>query len=350
MAKPRSFVGDWKYVCDDSVGYPIVDFAVYDEKLYATADNMLYMYDGISLSVIDAPAFVVSLEPYEDKLYVGGQGGLYSFDGATFSLVFSVPTYVKVLGVYNNTLYAGTVLGNPPTLYYCAGSAENPSNWHIDTSFSEMLNFSGPFGSIDSFAEYNGNLYLACGGIVYCCNETGWSIANISYEYAEAYLDMAVYNGKLYLATRDKPTRTPLYLGGSGFSGVLIEFDGTNWITVLGHDYWIYSLEVYDGKLYVGTANRIYTYNGTSWDVSFYSLEGAYYAISMTVFNNTLYAGMGNGYIFVDPVSEIVSVETPVVSEFSSILIVSILMLATLVAMISMRRNKKKFTTHFPFV
>jgi len=48
-------------------GYPIVDFAVYNGKLYAAADNMLYVYDGNSWNIIDAPTFVVSLESYQDR-------------------------------------------------------------------------------------------------------------------------------------------------------------------------------------------------------------------------------------------------------------------------------------------
>jgi len=294
--------------------YPIVDFAVYNGSLYAAADNKLYAYDGSSWNVIDAPTFVTSLEPYGGKLVVGGQGGLYCYDGTSFSLIFSVPTYIKALGAYNDTLYAGAMLDNPPELYYCNGPPENPVNWHVDTGFSTILNFSGAFGSIDSFAVYDGKMYVASGNTVYCFDGTGWSVA-LSYEYAYAFLDMQVYNGKLYLATRDL-NRIPLYMGGTGFSGTLIEYDGGNWTTILGHDYWLYSLEVYDGKLYVGTANRIYTYNGTAWDVSFYAENGAFYAISMITYNDKIYAGIGNGYIFADPAPAKANPETIVVPEF----------------------------------
>jgi len=91
---------------------------------------------------------------------------------------------------------------------------------------------------------------------------------------------------------------------------------------------------VYDGKLYVGTANKIYTYNGTNWEVSFNAVEGAYYAISMITYDGKIYVGMGNGYIFADPVSEIVSIETLLVPEFSPTIMFPILMLATLAAVI----------------
>jgi hypothetical protein len=283
--------------------HPIVDFAVYNGILYAASDNNLYVYDGNNWTTIQAPAYVLSLVPYEGKLYVGGKGALYSYNGTDFTLVFSTSGYVKMLGIYNGTLYAGTVLDNPPTLFYCNGSADNPDNWYVDTAFSIILNFSGPFGSIDSFAVYNDNMYVTSGGTVYSYNGTDWSIVT-TYVDVSAFLDMKVSNGKLYLATRDQAWRKPYYLGYSGFSGRVIEFDGSNWTPVFDYNYWIYSLETYNDKLYVGTANKIFTYNGTYWKTSFNSEEGSYYAISFITFNNTIYAGMGNGCIFTDPPPE----------------------------------------------
>jgi hypothetical protein len=332
--------GGWELDFAASTRHPIVDFAVYNGSLFAAADNKLYMKEGSSWNVIDAPTFVTSLEPYGDKLVVGGQRGLYCYDGALFDLIFPVPTYIKSLGVYNNRLYAGTMLDNPPKLCYCNGSADNPSDWYVDTDFSAILNFSRAFGSIDSYAVYDGNMYVASGDTVYCFDGTGWSVA-LSYEYAYAFLDMQVFNGKLYLATRDL-NRIPLYVGGTGFSGVIIGFDGENWTTVLGHDYWIYSLEEYDGKLYAGTANRIYTFNGTVWDVSFYSADGAYYAISMMNYDGKIYAGMGNGYIFVDPVPPKTNPETVTVPEFPVATVLAVFMVLTMLAAALTREKRTK--------
>jgi hypothetical protein len=278
-------------------GYPMIGFTAYDGRLYATSNNNLYIYDGTGWSVLEAPAYVTSLMPYENKLIIGGQGGLYSYNGSSFSLVFPVSNYIKVLGVYNKTLYAGTFLDKPPALYYCSGSPDNPNNWHVDNGFSTILNFSGPFGSIDSFAVYDNAMFVSSGGTVYSYNGIEWSIA-ASYDDTCAFLDLQVYNSKLYLATRDQGWRRPFYQGGTGFSGRVIEFDGENWTTVFDHDYWIYSLEVYDNKLYVGTAEKIYAYNGTNWETSFNATEGAYYAISMMTYDSKIYVGMGNGYIF----------------------------------------------------
>jgi parallel beta-helix repeat protein len=547
----------WKLDFTEPTNHPIVDFAVFNGSLYAAADNRLYVYDQSSWNVVDAPTFVTSLEPYGGKLVVGGKGGLYCYDGTSFDLIFSVSTYIKALGVYNNTLYAGTMLDNPPKLYYCNGSADNPSDWHIDTGFSDVLNFTGPFGSIDSFAAFDSNvdnpvgfwrfnegsgataydssgnghdgtingaswitgiagsglgfdgddlveipdssslnpseitvetwvsfdrlaygggysstddqmlvckggwpragsyrlwqagpnssfqvlyfdvgpgtyvgspelvlqtnrwyhiagtydgnviklyldgvlqvsksigsvpvgnaeplyfgyhdetgwnyylngsldevaiynyartaeeirddyvseygkIYITSEGNIFCYNGTAWSIAG-TFDDVYAYLDMEIHNGKLYLATRDQGWRKPLYQGGTGFSGRVIEFDGENWTTVLDHDYWVYSLEVYDGKLYAGTANKILAYNGTDWETPFNATEGAYCAVSMIAYDGKIYAGMGNGYIFIDPAPPKPNPETTTVPEFSPATFLTIFMMATLLSAILLRKRK----------
>jgi hypothetical protein len=329
----------WQTGFVGSGGYPITDMAEYDGQLYAARDNVLCRYDGSGWTVIEAPTHALTLEYYDGTLFIGGKGGLYAFDGSDFYLIFGVPNYIKVLGVYNNTLYAGTFLDNPPTLYYCNGSADNPDNWHIDTDFSTLLNFSGPFGSIDSFAVYNDIMYLDCGGTLYSFDRTDWNIA-ASYGDVFAFLDTQVYNGNLYLATRDQGWRKPYYQGGTGFSGRVIEFDGTSWTTILDHDYWIYSLEVCDNKLYAGTANKILTYNGTSWETSFNATEGAYYAISMITFDGKIYAGIGNGYIFADPAPPKPNPETTTTPEFPSATFLTVFMMATLLSAILLRKRK----------
>jgi hypothetical protein len=177
---------------------------------------------------------------------------------------------------------------------------------------------------------------------VYSYNGTNWNITK-TYDDVYAYLDMKVYNGKLYLATKDQAWRKPSYQGYSGFSGRVIEFDGNNWTTIFDHDYWIFSLETYDGKLYAGTANTIFAYNGTHWETSFSSEEGVYYAISLITYESKIYAGMGNGYIFADPASEEVNSETIVVPEFpSTILLLLALVFTTFAVIIGKKRHPRK--------
>jgi hypothetical protein len=186
-----------------------------------------------------------------------------------------------------------------------------------------------------------GNMYVASGNSVYCFDGANWSVA-VSYDDVCAFLDMQIYNGKLYLATRDQGWRKPMYQGGTGFSGRVIEFDGENWTTALDHDYWTYSLEEYDGKLYAGTANKILTYNGTSWETSFNATEGAYYAISMIIYDGKIYAGMGNGYIFADPAPPKTNPETVTVREFPSTAIPAAFMAVTVLSAALTRKKRAR--------
>jgi len=334
----------WEVSFIGSDRYPVVAFAVHNGSLYAAANNKLYAYNGSTWNAVNAPTFITSLEPYRDKLIVGGQGMLYCYNETSFDLIFSVSTYIKVLGAYDNRLYAGTMLANPPALYYCNGSVSNPSDWHIDTDFSAILGFSGAFGSIDSFAVYDNLMYVGSGGRLYSFNGVSWNIVT-SYDDVSAFLAMKVYNGKLYLATRDQGWRKPLYQGGTGFSGRVIAFDGENWTTVLDHDYWVYSLEVYYDKLYAGTANKILKYNGIDWKTSFNATEGAYCAVAMITYDGKIYAGMGNGYIFVDPEPAKANPETIVVPEFPSTTTLAVFMaLAMLAAALTKKNRSKRFS------
>jgi len=348
----NTFVGGWVMVASYGweheftvpTGHPVVDFDIFNGTLYAAANNTLYAYNGVSWNTTNAPTFITSLEPYEEKLIVGGQGGLYCYDGTSFSMIFTVPTYIKVLGAYNNKLYAGTMLANPPTLYYCNGSVANPSNWHVDTDFSAILNFSGVFGSINSFTVFNNVMYVGSGGKLYSFNGTDWNTMG-NYDDVGAFLDMQIYDGKLYLATKDQAWRKPFYQGGTGFSGRVLEFDGENWTTVLDHDYWVYSLGVYDGKLYAGTANKIFTYDGTSWETSFNAAEGAYYALCFENYDDKIYVGMGNGYIFADPAPPKPVRGNIVVPEFPSAAFFAVFAALTVLPAVSIKKKRTKKTS-----
>jgi hypothetical protein len=321
--------------------YPITAIAGCSGRLYATADGAIYVYDGNRWTIHASPSYISSLFAYQNVLVLGGRGGLYLLNDTVSGMVFSVPTYIEVLGVFNGSLYAGTCLDKEPSLYYCSGSVNNPSDWQLDVGFSEVLNFSGPFGSIDSFAVYDGMMYVTSGGTIYASNGNSW-VSLKRYDDIYSILDMQVYDGKLYLATRDQGWRKPLYQGGTGFSGRVIEFDGENWTAVFDHDYWIFSLEIYNDNLYAGTANRIFTYNGADWEVSFNTTEGAYYAISMITYDGKIYAGMGNGYIFADPAPAKANPETIVVPEFPSTAILAVLMALTMLAAALTRKSRTK--------
>lgn len=357
FAVNSSFYDPWKTSFIGLGGYPIVDFAVYNGNLYAAADNTLYMYDGSSWNIITVPTYVISLESYEGKLIVGGKGGLYSYDGTTFSLIFTVPTYVKSLGIYNNTLYAGTLLASSPTLYYCNGSATNPDNWHVDTGFASLNPGSGiipGFCTISRYGEFDGKLYLTTGKNAFSYDGVSWKIVTeddnffmydlLTDDSIGSINSVKEYNSKYYAITIDSPHRCPVYEGKSGFSGRVFEYNGTSWNVILDNNYWIFSLEVYDGKLYAGTANKIYVFNGTGWSISFDAGQEGYYALAMIVYDNKIYVGMGNGYIFADPAPPKTNTEATTVPEFPSATILAVFMVLTMFAAALI---KKKWTRRF---
>jgi hypothetical protein len=288
----------WAPIFSGTGGYPIIDFATEPTKLYAASHKVIYVFDGTTWNTLDIPFGMPLIEVFEGKLFSGSSGGkIYYYDGAWHEVFDANGSYSKILGMYDNKLYASTYLSSPSRLYYCDGVCDNPSNWHEDTAFASILECGGPFCSIDSMEEYNGSLYVGSGGIVYVY-DTAWN--KTIYPEVGAYSDMKVYNNKLYLATRDPGSKCPLYAGGSGFCGRVLEYDGT-WHEVFDHDYWMYSLEEYNGRLYAGTANKIYmTEDGSNWQLSWSSSSGAEYAIAQQTWNNRIYAGLGNGVVVKD--------------------------------------------------
>jgi hypothetical protein len=294
----------WVPVFPGQGRYPVIDIEEYNRKLYFADANRLYAFDGNGWSDIQSPLDMPSLQSYGDKLYIAGSSGkIYSYDGSTFTEVYNTNSqYAKTLAVYNNKLYAGTYLAKPVKLYYFDGNT-----WQEDTGFSNILYCPSYICSIDSMGVYNGKMYLGgSSGKIYRYDGSTWSILK-TYDDVYAFQDMKVFNGKLYLATRDQSTRCPMYIGSSGFCGRVIEYDGTNWKTVLDysyptyHDgYWIYSLEEYHGKLYAGTADKIYMWDGNyqnNWQLTFNSATGAQYALVMKTWNDRIYVGFGNGVI-----------------------------------------------------
>ena len=313
--------GVWEEIFTESE-YPIIDIEEYNNKLYFANHKDLYIFDGSTWNNISTPVSIPSLQSYDGKLYVaGGPGKVYSYDG-TWTEVFNVDEpntveYLLMLGVYNNKLYAGNFLDQPARLYYCSDSCDITTNWHEDIGFANILYCPGAFCSIDSMEVYNGKMYVGSGGKVYE-NDGTWSIIK-DYTDVYAYMDMKVYNGKLYLATRDLGWKCPLYQGNSGFCGRILEFDGTNWVESFVHDgtggYWVFSLEEYNGRLYAGTANKIYMYDGIEWELSItasletvpshsHSEGNNTPCMVLKTWNNKIYAGWGNGVIFKDDMIE----------------------------------------------
>lgn len=98
---------------------------------------------------------------------------------------------------------------------------------------------------------------------------------------------LAVYNNKLY--------------AGTGANGKIYVFDGSSWSENYDSpEARIYSLAVYGSKLYAGTASggKIYVFDGSTWSENYDSPESS--VQSLAVYNDKLYAGTGsNGKIYV---------------------------------------------------
>ena len=106
---------------------------------------------------------------------------------------------------------------------------------------------------------------------------------NTDYDSTEADIySLAVYDGKLY--------------AGSATGGKVFVYDGTTWSESYDStEGYIYSLAVYGGKLYAGsgTGGKVFVYDGSTWSESYDSTEG--YILSLAVYDGKLYAGSGTG-------------------------------------------------------
>jgi len=99
---------------------------------------------------------------------------------------------------------------------------------------------------------------------------------------------LAVYNGKLY--------------AGTAPGGKIYVFDGTTWSLAFNTypETQVWSLAVYDNKLYAGTepGGLVYEYDGTNWSLSFDSPE--WIVLCLAVYDGKLYAGTySEGKIYV---------------------------------------------------
>ncbi|MCX7956117.1 MAG: site-specific integrase, partial [Patescibacteria group bacterium] len=115
---------------------------------------------------------------------------------------------------------------------------------------------------------------------------TSWTM---SYNGSKSVIfSLAVYNGKLY--------------AGQGLStgdGDVLVFDGNTWsISYDGAQEMIRSLAVYNGKLYAGQGSGtgdgdIFVFDGNTWSLSYDGAKGL--IVALAVYNGRLYAGQGGG-------------------------------------------------------
>jgi subtilisin family serine protease len=319
--------GVWESIYSGSGGYPIIGLNIYNNKLYAVSQYVFYVFNGTGWSTVNLPVAIPSTTVYEGKLYVGGQGPsksytvdsgtVYTYDGSAWNNVLNTTSnYAVMLGNYSNKLYVGTMFGTA-NLYFCNGSCDNPANWNIDAQFMSLnpcADVIPYFCSINSFGVFNNKLYLSTGKNAFSFNGTSWSKVTSKNDFFlyDLFNDTSIgsisapilYNGNYYVLTKDSPQyKCPIYQGGSGFCGRVWKYNGT-WNVVLDHNYNLLSQEVYNGRLYVGTANKIFMYDGYAWNLTWSSTSGAEYVLALKTWNNKIYAGMGNGVVAKDDMFE----------------------------------------------
>jgi len=258
----------------------IFALAAYNGKLYAgqgngTGNGDVYVYDGVSwsLSYDGAQEAIYSLAVYNGKLYAGqgystGDGDVLVFDGSTWGVSLDNPfvSYVYAMTEFQGKLYAA--FSSPGSVYSFDGSSWTKV-YDYNTTLADM-------------AVYDGKLYLAAMYYILVFDGNYWGI---TYDAGATYVKkLAVYNNRLYAG-----------LGGSTGTGDVLVYDGKSWaMSFDGTQEYIVSLFPHDGRLYAGQGSgtgdgRIYVLNGATWTLAYSGLQE--YIYSMAAYNGKLYAG-----------------------------------------------------------
>jgi len=170
---------------------------------------------------------------------------------------------------------------------------------------------------IYDFEEFNGYLYAATNKDVILRTSTGdvgaWEKINITNVFSPYFNppvgktkdftseDLGDYTPQIYCLKFYSDLGTPKLYCGTNCNGSIYEsLDGKTWgLAFNSGEARVHCLEVFKGKLFVGTSTegKIYSYNGTNWVISHTTTELA--IVSFGVFRDYLYAGTyPNGIIF----------------------------------------------------
>ncbi|MCK5579592.1 MAG: hypothetical protein KAI63_08720, partial [Planctomycetes bacterium] len=178
-----------------------------------------------------------------------------------------------------------------------------PSDWVKESVLTVPLI---PYGGINAFTEYNGKLYAGIGvgtdfnglgtvtdfgeAAIFTFDGTDW-VKDTDFESTvapsfERVYSLCVYQGKLYVGLGTE--------NGSG-TGDVYTFDGSTWaLDYNGSSSIVYSLCVYNGEIYAGDAGGVYKSNGGAWSST--SFTAGYEQVNtLCVYNDLLWAGCGTG-------------------------------------------------------
>ena len=310
-------------------------------KLYAgtgvsiAGNALVWEFDGSSWNLIGGQGIngswapdiyenVFNLQSYRGNLYAGlgtsaNDAEVWMYNGSVWSKVGGDGVNsswganyeaVNVLAVWGDDLYAG--LGT---------SANDAEVWKYDGSTwskvgGDSLNSSwgANYESVISITVFQGNLYAGLGtsandAEVWKYDGSTWSKVggdslNSSWgaNYEEVYI-MRVFDNKLTVG-----------LGNSTGDGEIWQYDGTNWSQIGGdniNNSWadgtyekVYSMAIYNGRLYAGIGytagdGEVWEWDGTNWSqIGGDSLNSSWtntveYVSTLIDYKGKLFAGTG---------------------------------------------------------
>ncbi|MDB5227964.1 MAG: hypothetical protein JWN78_2157 [Bacteroidota bacterium] len=242
-------------------------FEIYKNELYATGGITiessigLDLWDTTSLSWIPVGNFSSSTTGiYADgnDLYVGTDFSLVkeSVNGAAFT---SLPAFDgSNTSTYAITKYNGSIIVAGTDMAYSGTNLNHIAKW-TGTTWQGLG--TGLDGTVRCLAVYNNELYAGgyfthAGGVaaqyIAKWNGTAWTAVggSVTTSGGNGLRDMVVYNGKLYVVGDFT------VIGGVTTKYVAV-WNGTSWtsLNLSPSTSFANTIEVYNGKLYVGTFN-----------------------------------------------------------------------------------------------
>lgn len=249
---------------------------------------------------------VWAMVQFNGFLYIGyytalgtQEAKLFKWDGQTLTLEYTFGTGSHFQGVYSlavlgANLYAGIEGGTNGDADVYVSNGSDTKTWtksFDDTTHKGVFCMTTFQGKI-----YAGFAFSSGQGDIYSFDGATWSLAYDGTSPNDLVEWFETMNGNLYVAVG----------GNSDGNAQILKFDGNSWSVVYdgtGTNYQqIVSLAYYKGKYYAGAlrsgtnagADIFVSGDGLSWSLA-YSYPTGNRVHCLHVYNNRLYAGIGNG-------------------------------------------------------
>lgn len=233
---------------------------------------------------------------------------------------------VSAMVVYNGSLYVGTSKQNAAQVYRYNGTS---GSWTVVNSTAGTFGGQASIDAVTSMSVFNGDMYIGTrednaaeiwrydGGTSWTrvSQSTAGTIAASGTASIDGVTSMTVYNGRLYIGTREIPGNAQIYRYEGGTTWTLVNTTASVLVTTnCTAQAEISAMTVYQNMLVAGTStvNRscLLRYNGNvgasvftvlnSTTQGTYSVNGANVAsvdgvTSLVVWNNSLIVGISEG-------------------------------------------------------